>query len=69
MISYCALTFAAWYFFGLVALSFIQRFYIYLPLVLSGIVFLSVAAAAAAAALSHLTAKAADIKSENDMTI
>lgn len=68
-ISYCAAAFGTWYFVGLVLISFVPVFDAYLLLVLACIVFISVAAAAATAALSHLTAKAAEIKNENDMTI
>lgn len=68
-IGYCAAAFATWYFIGFIPISFIPGLDTYLQIVIACIVFLSLAASAAAVALSHLTAKAAEIKNENDMTI
>ncbi len=68
-ISLSSALFSAWYLVGAIAAVFVPIFGVGMYVILFLVIFLSAAFSAATAALSHLTAKAAEIKNENDMTV
>lgn len=68
-ISYLAVLDTLLYIVAAFILAWLRQLHIGILVIIMCVVFMGVALAVAAAALSHLTKKAADLKSENDLTI